>query len=243
MAKKLRLPGGIERLCLYLAAQFKAAIDPALTPRQRIVRGAKGLMTLGVLALTLLLAYAAVLIPFTPTIADLRKAKIDQPSVLISSDGKRLATFKPMNREWVDLNRVSPHVIHALIATEDHRFYEHYGIDLRRTAAGIMRLFIGDLEGGSTLTQQLARNLYPEEVGRAPTITRKVKEAITALKIEAVYSKDEILETYLNSVPFLYNAWGIEMAARTYFDKPAKKLDELEARVVRHQIGVHVDDL
>ena len=87
----------------------------------------------------------------------------------------------------------------------------------------------GDLQGGSTITQQLARNLYPEEIGRAATLTRKVKEAITALKIEAVYSKDEILETYLNTVPFLYNAFGIEMAARTYFDKSADQLDVLES--------------
>jgi penicillin-binding protein 1A len=87
----------------------------------------------------------------------------------------------------------------------------------------------GELQGGSTLTQQLARNLFPEEIGRAATLTRKLKEAITALKIEAVYSKREILETYLNTVPFLYNAFGIEMAARTYFDTSADKLDVLES--------------
>ena len=87
----------------------------------------------------------------------------------------------------------------------------------------------GDLQGGSTITQQLARNLYPDEIGRAATLNRKIKEAITALKIEAVYTKDEILETYLNTVPFLFNAFGIEMAARTYFDKSAERLDVLEA--------------
>ena len=92
-----------------------------------------------------------------------------------------------------------------------------------------MHTLAGNRQGGSTLTQQLARNLYPEEIGRAPTLHRKLKEAITALKIEAVYSKREILETYLNTVPFLYNAFGIEMAARTYFDKPAARLDVLES--------------
>jgi penicillin-binding protein 1A len=169
------------------------------------------------------------LIPFTPSIANIRKAKIDQPAVLMSSDGKRLATFTPMNRQWVRLNQVSPHVINALIATEDHRFYRHYGIDLQRTATGVLRVFIGDPEGGSTLTQQLARNLYPEEVGRKRTITRKIKETITAIKIEYAYTKKEILETYLNTMPFLYNAFGIEMAARTYFDKPAQKLTVIES--------------
>ncbi|HXV78348.1 MAG TPA: transglycosylase domain-containing protein [Candidatus Binatia bacterium] len=189
----------------------------------------KGLAAIGALGLVLLCAYAAILIPFTPSTADLQKAKIDQPSVLMSADGKRLATFKPMNRQWVRLNQVSPHVINALIATEDHRFYRHYGIDLRRSATGMLRAFIGEPEGGSTLTQQLARNLYPEEIGRKRTLTRKIKETITAIKIEYAYTKKEILETYLNSMPFLYNAFGIEMAARTYFDKPAQKLNVLES--------------
>jgi penicillin-binding protein 1A len=134
-----------------------------------------------------------------------------------------------MNREWVRLGQVSPHVINALIATEDHRFYQHFGLDIRRVVTGVARIFIGDIEGGSTLTQQLARNLYPEEIGRQRTITRKIKETITALKIEYAYTKREILETYLNSMPFLYNAFGIEMAARTYFDKPAQRLTVLES--------------
>jgi penicillin-binding protein 1A len=134
-----------------------------------------------------------------------------------------------MNRRWVSLDQVSPHVIHALIATEDHRFYQHFGIDWRRTLMGILRTLGGDTEGGSTLTQQLARNLYPVEIGRQRTITRKIKESITAIKIEYAYTKKEILETYLNSMPFLYNAFGIEMAARTYFDKPAGKLNVLES--------------
>src|SRR5207237_10759431 len=80
-----------------------------------------------------------------------------------------------------------------------------------------------------TTTQRLARNLSPEEIGRSRSVTRKLKELITAFKIEHAYTKREILETYLNTVPFLYNAWGIEMAARTYFDKPAAKLDVLES--------------
>ncbi|MBM2802449.1 MAG: penicillin-binding protein [Deltaproteobacteria bacterium] len=192
-------------------------------------QAAKGLAALGALGLALLSAYSVILIPFTPSISDIRRAKIDQPSVLISSDGKRLATLKPMNREWVRLNQISPHVINALIATEDHRFYSHYGVDLRRTATGILRTLIGNPEGGSTLTQQLARNLYPEEIGRRRTLPRKIKETITAMKIEYAYSKKEILETYLNTMPFLYNAFGIEMAARTYFDKPAQKLNVIES--------------
>ena len=229
MAENAPPPGKVIRLYRRLTGYFKPVFDPALTTRERVVSGAKGLGALGVLSLMLLCAYALVLIPFTPSIADLQKAKIDQPSVMMSADGRRLATFRPMNREWVPLNRIAPQVITALIATEDHRFYQHYGIDLLRTAAGLLRAFIGDLEGGSTLTQQLARNLYPEEIGRQRTITRKIKESITAIKIEYAYTKKEILETYLNTMPFLYNAFGIEMAARTYFDKSAQKLNVLES--------------
>jgi penicillin-binding protein 1A len=225
----VRLPGPAARLYRHLAGCFKTAIDPTLSARVRIFSAAQGLASIGTVALALLCAYAVVLIPFTPSISNIRKAKIDQPSVLMSADGKRLATLKPMNREWVHLNQVSPHVINALIATEDHRFYRHYGIDLQRTATGILRTLIGNPEGGSTLTQQLARNLYPEEIGRKRTVTRKIKETITAIKIEYAYTKKEILETYLNSMPFLYNAFGIEMAARTYFDKPAQKLTVLES--------------
>ena len=150
----------------------------------------------------------------------------------MSADGKLLAEYRWANREWVELNQISPNVVDALIATEDHRFYKHFGLDWRRTASSVVLTLRGDPQGGSTITQQLARNLFPEEIGRSRTLTRKLKEAITALKIEASYSKDEILETYLNTVPFLYNAYGIEMAARTYSDKSADKLNVLELSLI-----------
>jgi len=175
------------------------------------------------------LVYVLALIPFTPSVGDLRKAKSATPSIVVSADGVVLATFKRINREWMPLARISPHVVDALIATEDRRFYDHHGIDFRRTAGAAFRTLQGDLQGGSTITQQLARNLYPDEIGRAATLTRKIKEAITAVKIESVYTKPEILETYLNTVPFLYNAFGIEMAARTYFDTTADRLDVLQS--------------
>ena len=173
--------------------------------------------------------YVASLIPLAPTIGDLKKVRNEQPSVVLSSDGVELTALRRANRQWVSLQDISPAVLDALLATEDHRFYEHRGLDLRRTASAAYHTLTGKLQGGSTITQQLARNLYPEEIGRAPTIERKVKEAITAYRIESVYGKQEILEIYLNTVPFLYNAYGIEMAARTYFDKNARDLDVLES--------------
>jgi penicillin-binding protein 1A len=206
-----------------LAAQLAGALDVLRHPTRRGVIQA-------LLALpALFLLYVLILIPFTPSISDIRKVSSEQPAQILSADGRKLAEFKQSNREWVALAEISPQVIDALIATEDHRFRAHFGLDWRRTIAAALSTFSGDRQGGSTLTQQLARNLYPEAIGRDPTLTRKLKEAITALKIEAVHSKDEILETYLNTVPFLYNAYGIEMAARTYFDTSARRLDVLQA--------------
>ncbi|MDO9358859.1 MAG: transglycosylase domain-containing protein [Polaromonas sp.] len=177
----------------------------------------------------LVVLYFLLLIPFTPSIRDIQKSRSQQPAMVMSADGKELAAFKGSNRDRIKLADISPLVVDALISTEDHRFYQHHGLDFTRIGGAVVRTFGGDLQGGSTITQQLARNLYPEEVGRSRSLTRKFKEIITALKIEAIYSKDEILETYLNTVPFLYNAYGIEMAARTYFDKSADKLDVLES--------------
>ena len=207
-----------------LAQPFAAKIWPHLRHPTR--RGIALALGAGPAALLL---YTLILIPFTPSISDIQKATTERPARILFADGKPLAEFKHSHREWVKLERISPHVIDALIATEDHRFYDHHGLDVRRTVAAVFHTFSGNRQGGSTLTQQLARNLYPEEIGRAPTLTRKLKEAITAFKIEAVHSKDEILETYLNTVPFLYNAFGIEMAARTYFDTSAGSLDVLQS--------------
>ena len=174
-------------------------------------------------------AYVFAMIPRTPSTDDIRTVRAQQPSVLVSQDGQELAMFRRTNREWVKLADVSPKVIEALIATEDRRFFDHKGLDVWRTVAAAWYSLHGDLQGGSTISQQLARNMFPDEIGRAPTLDRKVKEAITALKIESIFGKDEILEMYLNTVPFLYNAYGIEMAARTYFDKSAGDLDTIEA--------------
>jgi penicillin-binding protein 1A len=213
--------------CVMKLSQIKLLVADRLRRFRRPTRRGVAWALAAVPALFVL--YVLVLIPFTPGISDIRKARLEQPAQVLSADGKLLAEFKWANRAWVPLDEIAPSVIVALIATEDHRFYQHHGLDWRRTAAAALHTFSGSRQGGSTITQQLARNLYPEEIGRAPTLTRKLKEAITALKIEALYTKPEILETYLNTVPFLYNAFGIEMAARTYFDKSADQLDLLES--------------
>ena len=179
--------------------------------------------------LSAFLAWLLILIPLTPGIDDLQQASSSRPTVILSSDGKTLGTFEQGLQERVKLSQISPRVVEALIATEDHRFYRHHGVDFRRVAGAAWATLKGDSQGGSTITQQLARNMFPKEIGRSRSINRKMKELITAIKIENTYTKNEILEAYLNTVPFLYNAYGIEMAARTYFGKPALKLDVLEA--------------
>lgn len=85
------------------------------------------------------LLYVLALVPFTPAISDIRKAKTDQPAQLVSSDGRLLAEYKWVNREWVPLDAIAPAVVDALIATEDHRFYEHFGLDWRRTLSAVVR--------------------------------------------------------------------------------------------------------
>ena len=184
--------------------------------------------------------YLVILIPLTPGIDDLHQARTARPSVILSADGKELGSFEKGLQERVKLSQVSPHVVKALISTEDHRFYDHHGVDFKRIAGALVATLKGDSQGGSTITQQLARNMFPEEIGRARSINRKMKELITAIKLENTYSKTEILEAYLNTVPFLYNAYGIEMAARTYFGKPALRLDVLEsATLVGMLKGTH----
>ena len=226
-------PSGRRSLGSRLAAPFRRYVAVVRDPEQgwpkRIGYVLGGLVGLGVLAVFLVVAYALVLIPTTPSTAELRRDTAARPAVVLSADGQEIAQFERFNRVWLPLDSISAHVVDALIATEDRRFYDHGGVDLKRLVAAALRTATGDREGGSTITQQLARNLYPEEIGRDFTITRKLREIITALKIERTYEKDEILEAYLNTVPFLYNAHGVELAARTYFNKGADALTVLEA--------------
>ena len=186
------------------------------------------------------LAWLLILIPFTPGIDDLEQVSRSRPSVILDAGGRPLGTFEKGLQERVRLSQISPHVVEALISTEDHRFYQHHGVDFKRVAGALWASIKGDPQGGSTITQQLARNMFPQEIGRARSVNRKMKELITAIKIENTYSKTQILEAYLNTVPFLYNAYGIEMAARTYFGKPALRLDVLEsATLVGMLKGTH----
>jgi penicillin-binding protein 1A len=150
---------------------------------------------------------------------------------IYAADGKLLAEFASERREVVPLKEVPPVVVKALIATEDQWFYEHQGLNyVRLIEAAVYNLKTGRAaQGASTITQQLARNLFltPEK-----KFTRKIKEAILAREIEATYSKNQILEMYLNQVYFGSGAYGIESAANLYFGKPARELNLPEAAML-----------
>ena len=176
-----------------------------------------------------LAVYLCVLVYTTPGVDDLRRAQGLRPSVILSADGEVIGRFSTSYQAPVTLKQIAPDLVNALIATEDHRFHQHIGIDPKRMLASAWNTVRGDTQGASTLTQQLARNLFPQEIGNERSLNRKLREAITALRLERSSTKEQILESYLNSAPFLYNVRGIEMASRTYFDKPASQLDTAQA--------------
>jgi penicillin-binding protein 1A len=156
-----------------------------------------------------------------------------ESTVAYTADGVELARYYlGQNRTWVTAEEISEEMTEALVALEDRRFYEHWGVDMRGWGAVAVGALTGQgIRGASTITMQLARNLY-EQIGFERSVTRKVKEILTAIQLERRYTKDEIVEMYLNTVPWSYNAFGIEAAAQTYFNKPAAELDTEEAAVL-----------
>ena len=188
--------------------------------------------TLGVLvglplaALAALWLYTLTLRADVPDLYTLRNPDLSFSSVAYTADGVEIARYHAENRTWVGFDAISPHVVAALVATEDARFYDHGGVDLRRLASSAFKTLRGQTQGGSTITMQLARNLFPG-VGREKTVDRKLREILTARRLEGLYSKEDILEMYLNTVPFMYNAFGVEAAsARQYLADALEELGE-----------------
>jgi len=165
-----------------------------------------------------------------PSTERLENPSVQLATIAYTADGEELARYARQNRSWVPYDSMSSHVVNALIATEDQRFYQHWGVDPLGIASALFDIVtMQDFRGASTITQQLARNLYNEEVGRAITVERKLKEMVTAVELERRYTKQEIIEMYLNTVSFGSNSFGIEAAGRTYFGVPATDLNEVQA--------------
>jgi penicillin-binding protein 1A len=167
-----------------------------------------------------------------PSIRELGGYDPNQASKVYAADGRLVTDLGLERRTVVPLGEMSPFVKAAFIATEDKRFYEHHGIDWLRVFGAVknnvfkLRL----AEGFSTITMQLARNLWPEDIsGRDKTLRRKLREAHVAMDIERTYSKDRILELYLNQIPLGNGAYGVEAASQRYFGKSVRDLNVAEA--------------
>jgi len=162
-----------------------------------------------------------------PTFKDLENPKSNLASEILTDDNRVLGTYFVHNRSNVKYNELAPSLVQALISTEDKRFYEHSGIDYSRTLSTIVLTLAGNKQGGSTITQQLALNLFAEKRERNPIkrIMQKFQEWITSVRLERNYTKEEIVMMYFNTVDFgAYNTFGIKSAARTFFNTTPDKL-------------------
>ncbi|MBD1423621.1 penicillin-binding protein 1A [Sphingobacterium chuzhouense] len=171
-----------------------------------------------------------------PSFEELENPKSNLASEILTDDLKVLGTYYKHNRSNVKYSELSPYLVHALISTEDKRFYEHSGIDYSRTVtSAIYTTLLNRKQGGSTITQQLALNLFSErrERNTFKRIMQKFQEWITAVRLERSYTKEEIITMYFNTVDFgAYNTFGIKSAARTYFDTTPDQLTAEQAAML-----------
>ena len=167
-----------------------------------------------------------------PTFEELENPQNNLATEIISSDGKTLGKYAYENRTPIKFKELPENLVLALIATEDERFYEHSGIDLRSLARAISKFGKGG--GASTITQQLAKNLFTKRasVNTAKRILQKIKEWVVSIKLERQYTKQEIIAMYLNNYDFLNQAVGIRSAARIYFGKEPNELKTEESAML-----------
>ena len=178
-----------------------------------------------------------------PSFEELENPKSNLATEIYAADGELIGSFYVQNRSYVDYEDLSPALVAALVSTEDARFYTHSGIDfisLSRVAIKTLALGRRDQGGGSTITQQLAKNLFPRDttsyrnplVRGGRMVVTKLKEWVTAVKLEYNYTKEEIIAMYLNTVFYGSNSYGIKAAARTFFDKDPSELNIQEAALL-----------
>ena len=176
---------------------------------------------------------------YTPDMQDIRNPVISVASEVYYSDGTLIGKYYHENRSPVEFNKISPNLVHALVATEDVRFYKHGGVDFYGFFTSMVSTAKGDKRGGSTITQQLGKNLFSTRKRKSQglirhipvlrTVVYKIKEWLTAYKIEHVYNKQQILTMYFNTVPFGNNSFGIKTASLKYFNKTPDVLTPAEA--------------
>ena len=184
----------------------------------------------GIIGLILFCIAGMVLVSYSklPETSELENPKYEYASILYSSDAQELGRYFEKNRKWVTYEELSPHVVNALIATEDERFHSHSGIDPKGTLRAV--IFMGKRGGASTITQQLAKLFFTRRSSNfVKRVWQKLQEWVIAIEFEKRYTKEEIIAMYLNKYDFLYDANGISAAAETYFGKDQGDLNIEEA--------------
>jgi penicillin-binding protein 1A len=175
---------------------------------------------------------------FGPLPTDEQLSRLVQPQAteIYFADSSLMGRYYLENRSNIDYRRISPHLINALVATEDARFFEHGGVDLRAWGRVFFKsILMGQRAngGGSTLSQQLAKNLYPrQDYGEYSLVINKAREVFIALRLEKLYDKEKILELYLNTVPFSENTYGIKVAANRFFNTSPARLNPEQSAVL-----------
>ncbi len=170
-----------------------------------------------------------------PSIARISTFEPQQTSKILSHDGRLVAELGLERRTPVNIEALPEYVAQAFVALEDKRFYSHHGFDLRGFLRSVFRVVVNrsfEGGGGSTISQQLARNMFEDRIGREKRIARKLKELQVAMALERTYSKDQILEAYINQINYDRGWYGIQTAARNYFGKNATELNPAEAAML-----------
>ena len=204
--------------------------------KKRIVRIFWWLVTVPLVLVAVLLALVWAFAEI-PTIEELENPDSKLATQVIAQEGEILTTYHIENRTFVDYDELAPNLVQATVATEDVRFYQHSGIDLKSLGRVLFKTLLMNRSsqgGGSTITQQLAKTLYPrgEKTGKVKMVWIKLKEWITAVKIERNYTKEEIVDMYLNAVFFGSNSYGIQSAADQFFAKKPIELKTEESAVL-----------
>lgn len=225
MANKIYFTQKIESLYKRIQAGFSRY--PVL------LKGIRLLLTISAFFIILFLSVYLWMYTTVPTSATFQGLRNFTSSEVYSKDGRLLGKYFLYDRTNIKLEAVSGHIVNALIATEDIRFYKHKGIDKRSLLRVFFKTILQGREesgGGSTITQQLAKNLFPRKRFRIFSLPlNKIREFIIAEKLENFFTKEEILTLYLNTVPFGENAYGIEVAAKRFFNKSAAEVTVQEA--------------
>jgi len=197
-------------------------------------------IALSIAGVLILYLYLSSLVDELPQFERLEKYEPNLITKVYSSDGVLIKEFFSENRSPVDLDSIPSHVIQALVATEDREFFNHWGFNSKRTASAAMmaiprKLTGKNVHGASTITQQLARNLY-NEIGFEKNLERKIKELLTSIQLERMYSKKEVLEMYLMQCLFGEGTYGIQSSAKMMFRKSASELKVEESALLIAQL-------